>query len=53
MSKKLGRLQTGWTSNPRGKRRVRADIRKAADRSMLIILAALMLVVFVLIILSQ
>lgn len=34
MSKKLARLQTDWTPKPRGRRRVRPNVRKAADRAM-------------------
>lgn len=37
MSKKLERLQADWTSKPRGRRRVRPYVRRAADRAMMTI----------------
>lgn len=41
MSKKLARLQTDWTPKPRGRRRARRHIRKAADRAMILFSVAL------------
>ena len=36
MSKKSERLQPDWTSRPRGRRRVRPYVRKAANRAMVV-----------------